>query len=129
MLEPAKVVRRLDVIVSAVLRLLDRRELSEQRQRAVVLPVTMEDLSGFVRCPVGQRPEGVDRVQGRRAAQVGLRQIQDLGLRRELDEARARPEVDVIVAGVVAVGRDLVEGGDLSSRRMRDVSQQDRLGA
>src|SRR6267154_2213999 len=54
-LEAAHLVRSFDVVVGAFLGILDRRELGEYHQRAVILPIAMEDLRVGMWLAIGKR--------------------------------------------------------------------------
>src|SRR5260370_6227487 len=88
----------------------------------------MEDWRVVRRLAVGKRPEGVDRVQSGRAAEISLYQIEDPVLGGEFQDVWGRPKIEVIGAGVVLIVRDVCQRGDALLCDMGVMGEQDGLG-
>ena len=118
--------RAFDIVVPALRRGLDRREQDEDRERTKILEIAVERLTLRLGRPVGERPEGVEGAERGRAAQIGLRQVDQPVLSRQLQQMRALPEIERAVAGVVAVARNSLERRHLPVRTLRRAAEQQR---
>src|SRR5246127_4834189 len=104
-----------------LLRSVDRREESEDNKRTEVLPVAVKQLRVGMRLAVRKRPEGVDRVQCRRAAEIGLGQIQYPVLRGKFQDVRTGPQVQELVGRVALVGGHILQRRDRFGAYVRHV--------
>lgn len=106
--------RALDIMMPSLHLSFDWRQQDEDGERAKILRVAVERLALGLSRPVGQRPEGAERAEGGRASQIGVRQVEQPVLRRQLQQMRARPQVEIVVTGKIAVARNVLECGNFS---------------
>src|SRR5262249_54741321 len=87
----------------------------EERAEAEIVEVAMEGLQAACRPGhLGERPEGVDRIERRRASEIRLRKREDLVAVRKLKEVRRLHDVGQRIASVTALLQALGEGAQFS---------------
>src|SRR5258708_6676729 len=110
----------------AFLRHVDGGQKSEDRERPAVIQVAMKGLQVGLRETLGQRPVGVQGRERGRAAEVTLRKVEKLVLRRKFQQVRARPKIKIAVAGVVLIARHASDRGGLALRTAGGVADHER---